>query len=253
MEVAKLSVEFRGVQGKSDVRRLRVAGKIPAICYGGGVDPILLTVDPTALIRSLDPLKKTNTLLTLSVKGAPGGDQEILAMVRDYQKDALRGDLTHADFIRVQMDKDVRATVPLVLIGKPEGAKKGGILHQVIRNLEIACTPDKIPVKLEIDVSKLELGEAIHVSDLKLAAGVKPIGGGTQTVCSVTAPKAEKVETPTAEAAAADAAAAAGAPAAAGAAGAPAAAGAAAAKPGDAKAAAGAAKDPKAAGGDKKK
>jgi len=240
MEVGKLNAQYRGDTGKSAVRRLRAAGKIPAICYGQAKEPMPIAVDPTELIKSLDPVKKTNTVLTLTVAGAPEGEAALTVMVRDYQKDAIRGHLTHADFIRVDLTKPVHATVPIVLTGKAEGVKLGGIMHQVIRVLEISCTPDKIPVKLEVDVSNLGMNEAIHVSDLKLGEGVRPLADGGSTVCAVTAPKAEKEPTPAAAAEGAVAAegAAAGAPAAAGAAGAPAAGGAAAA--------------PAAAGGEKK-
>jgi large subunit ribosomal protein L25 len=198
MEVGKLNAQYRGETGKSAVRRLRAAGKIPAICYGQATAPLPLAVDPTELIKSLDPVKKTNTVLTLSVAGAPDGDASLTVMVRDYQKDAIRGHLTHADFIRVDLTKPVHATVPIVLTGKAEGVKLGGIMHQVIRILPISCTPDKIPVKLEVDVSALGMNEAIHVSDLKLAEGVRPLADGGSTVCAVTAPKAEKEVAPTA-------------------------------------------------------
>jgi large subunit ribosomal protein L25 len=209
MEVGKLNAEFRNDIGKSAVRRLRAAGKIPAICYGNGSEPLPLIVDPTALLKSLDPIKKTNTVLTLSVAGAPAGQESLTVMVRDYQKDALKGHVTHADFIRVDLTKPVHATVPLNLVGKAEGVKLGGLLHQVIRVLAIACTPDKIPPKLDVDVSALNIGEAIHVSDLKLGEGIRPLVDGGASVCSVTAPKAEKEAAPAAEAAAAEGAAAA--------------------------------------------
>jgi large subunit ribosomal protein L25 len=209
MEVGKLNAEFRNDTGKSAVRRLRAAGKIPAICYGNGGEPLPLIVDPTALLKSLDPIKKTNTVLTLSIAGGPAGQESLTVMVRDYQKDALKGHVTHADFIRVDLTKPVHATVPLILVGKAEGVKLGGLLHQVIRILAIACTPDKIPPKLEVDVTALNIGEAIHVSDLKLGEGVRPLVDGGASVCSVTAPKAEKEAAPAAEAAAAEGAAAA--------------------------------------------
>jgi len=198
MEVGKLNAQYRGDIGKSAVRRLRAAGKIPAICYGQATAPMPLAVDPIELVKSLDPIKKTNTVLTLSVAGAPDGDAALTVMVRDYQKDAIRGHLTHADFIRVDLNKPVHATVPIVLTGKAEGVKLGGIMHQVIRILPISCTPDKIPVKLEVDVTALGMNEAIHVSDLKLGEGVRPLTDGGQTVCAVTAPKAEKEVAPAA-------------------------------------------------------
>jgi large subunit ribosomal protein L25 len=217
--VGKLSVEYRDGTRKSASRRLRTGGKIPGVCYGQGGEPLPVTIDPTQLIKALDPVKKTNTLISLTIAGAPGGDQTVQVMLRDYQKDPIKGHLVHADFIRVALDKDVHAVVPIILTGKAEGVKEGGILHQVFRQLEIACTPDKIPDKIEVDVTPLKMGDAVHVRDLKLAPGVKPLADGGASVCSVTAPKAEKVEAvveavPAEGAAAAPAAAGAAAPAA---------------------------------------
>jgi large subunit ribosomal protein L25 len=200
MEVGKLNAEYRNETGKSAVRRLRAAGKIPAICYGGTGEPMALALDPSALLKSLDPVKKTYTVLNLTVAGAPAGSEQVTVMVRDYQKDAIKGHVTHADFIRVDLNKPVHATVPILLTGKAEGVKLGGIMHQVIRVLPISCTPDKIPVKLEVDVTSLGMNEAIHVSDLKLGEGVRPLADGGSTVCAVTAPKAEKEPTPAAAA-----------------------------------------------------
>jgi large subunit ribosomal protein L25 len=192
--VGKLNAQFRAATGKTNVRRLRAAGQIPAVIYGGAAEPFGITLDPKALLRALDPAKKTNTLIQLKISGTPSGEQDLLVMVRDHQKDALRGDLTHADFVRVQADKDVHAVVPIVLTGRAEGVKAGGIMHQVLHRLEIACTPDRIPIKIEVDISALNMNEALHVSDLKLSQGVKARAASGQTVCAVTAPRAEKVE-----------------------------------------------------------
>jgi large subunit ribosomal protein L25 len=230
MEVSKLTVEYRNDLGKGYNRKLRATGKIPAVCYGQG-EPVPVSVDPVQLVRALDPIKKTNTVINLTIANAPNATGEITVMVRDVQKHPVKGTLRHADFIRVSMDKDVHAVVPIVLIGKAAGLKDGGILHHNIRNLEIACTPDKIPAKIEVEVTALEMGEALHVSDLKLGEGVRALADAGTAVCSVTAPRAEKVAE-VVEVAAVEGAAAPGAPAAAGAAPA------AGAKPGDKAAAA---------------
>jgi large subunit ribosomal protein L25 len=202
MEVGKLNVQQRAGTGSQVARKLRQQGQIPGVVYGKGGDPILLSLDPTALLKSLDPEKRTNTVIALSVAGLDGKAQTLNVMLRDWQKDSIRGNVTHADFVRVDLTKDVHATVPVILVGKPEGVKLGGTLHQVIRQLEIACTPDRIPVKLEVTVDHLNMGEALHVRDLKLAAGVKPLIDEGQTVCTVTAPRIEKVEVAPVEAAA---------------------------------------------------
>jgi large subunit ribosomal protein L25 len=194
MEVGKLSVEYRPTTGKSVSRRLRKAGLVPAICYGAGADPLSLAVNPTLLLKALDPVKKMNTVIELTVDGAPSGAQTLTVMVRDYQRDVLRGDLTHADFVRVKLDQDVHAEVPVVLIGKAPGVKEGGLMHHGIHRLEIACRPHLIPAKIEVDISGLNMGDAIHVGELKLGEGIRALADAKASVCSVTAPRAEKVE-----------------------------------------------------------
>ena len=235
MEVGKLTVEYRKDQGKGANRKLRTTGKIPGVVYGGDTGPLALAIDPNQLVKALDPIKKGNTVISLTVQNAPDGGAPFTVMVRDVQKNPVRGDLTHADFVRVSLDKNVHAVVPVIIVGKAKGIKDGGILHHNMRTLEITCTPDKIPAKIEVDVTELGMGEAIHVSDLELGEGIEALADEGSSICSVTAPRAEKVSevaeaAPDAAAvAAAGAKPAAGAPAAA--AGAKPAAGAAAAKP----------------------
>ncbi len=211
VEVGKLTVQYRNEFGKGPNRRLRTGGQIPAVLYGGGGEPLHLAVSASELLKSLDPIKKSNTLIALTVNGAPGGAQNLTVMLRDSQRDTLRGDLSHADFIRVSIDKPVHATVPLVLTGKPEGVKLGGILHAAVRHLQVACTPDKIPAKIEVDVSALGMNAALHVRDLQLPEGVRALLGPDETVCSVTAQRADKTEAAAATTDAAAAAPAAGA------------------------------------------
>ncbi|HEX2568912.1 MAG TPA: 50S ribosomal protein L25 [Polyangia bacterium] len=223
--VGQLSVTYRNQTGSSAVRKLRQQGLIPGICYGKGVEPMSITLDPKALKRALDPDKRTNTLITMNVSGNGAGDQQLTVMLRDWQEDALRGDVIHADFVRVRLDQEVHVEVPIVLTGKAEGVKLGGTLHQVYRRLAIACTPDKIPTQIEVAVDNLNMGDALHVSNINLPAGVKAQLDSGTTICTVTAPKAEKAAAEQAAEGAAPAEGAAAAPAAAGAA-APAAAGA---------------------------
>ena len=194
MPAGQLQATHRTGTGKSVTRKLRAAGRIPAIVYGKGGEPVLISLDPVELIKALDPDKRSNTVIGLSISGAGKGPEELTVMLRDWQTNTQRGDVTHADFVRVKLDQDVHATVPLVIVGKAEGVKAGGVLHQVFRSLEIACTPDKIPVKIEVNVEKLGMGDSIKVGDLTLTAGVRPLVEATQTVCVVTIPKAEKVE-----------------------------------------------------------
>lgn len=210
----KLSVEFRHEQGKSAVRKLRAAGKIPGVVYGKGVEPQALALDPRALMGALDPEKRTNTVITMDVAAHDGpsgkvAGQQLTVMLRDWQRDAIRGELVHADFLRVRLDQEVHAVIPIVLTGKSEGVKLGGTLHQVYRQLEIACTPDKIPTKIEVSIDGLGMGDALHVRDVKLPPGVRALADAGTTICTVTAPKAEKVAEAAVEGAVAEGAAAA--------------------------------------------
>jgi len=199
MAVGQLNVEFRTGTGKGVARRLRAAGKIPGICYGPHAEPIPIALDPHALVKALDPERRHNTLITMKVTGKDGLP-DLTVMLRDYQLNPLTHEMEHADFIRVRMDQEVRVTVPIELTGKPEGVKVGGLLNVVYRTLEVAAKPNAIPSKLTISIEHLEIGDAIHVEDLKLPEGVRALVDAGAAIASVVAPKAEKEEAPAAEA-----------------------------------------------------
>jgi large subunit ribosomal protein L25 len=190
MDFAKVSVEVRTESGKGVSRRARASGKVPGVLYGHKEPPVTLTVDPHALLKSLDKEKKRNTVFSLAV----GSDKSITAMIRDFQIDPLSRQLIHVDFIRVSMDEQVKVTVPLKLIGTPVGVVNGGQLHQSLYTLPVAAKPAAIPSKLEIDVSGLNIGEALHASDLKLAADVRVLLDPKEALASVVMPRAEKIE-----------------------------------------------------------
>ncbi len=243
MDFAKVSVEIRSTSGKGSSRTSRRAGRVPAVLYGRKSEPVSLTVDPLSIVRSMDKERRRNTVFSLTITDG-AKVQDVLAMIRDVQYNSLSRRVVHVDFLRVSMEDDVRVVVPVLLTGMAVGVIDGGQLHQSIHTLLVAAKPNAIPTKIEIDVSALKVGDALHVSDLKMPEGVRSLVAAKDAVASVVAPKAEKEAAVVAEGAAAEGAAAA--PAAA--AGADAKKGAAGdAKKGDAKAPA-AAKD-----GDKKK
>jgi large subunit ribosomal protein L25 len=253
MDFAKVSVEIRSQSGKGPARRSRAIGKLPAVLYGHKIDPLALVLDPVELSHALDKERKRNTVFTLQVKNA-AKPEDVTAMIRDVQIDPISRRPVHVDFIRVSMEEEVKVTVPLVLTGIPVGVTNGGNLHLSHHTLPIAARPDAIPTKIELDVTALEIGDALHASDLKLPAGVRTTLAPKESIASVVAPHIEKVEVEAAAVVAegavpAEGAAAAGAAGEKGAAAAPGAAGAAGAK-GAAPAAAGAKSAP-AAGGKK--
>lgn len=189
MEVGKLNAQERPARGTGNATKLRTKGQIPAICYGGGQDPVTIQINPADLVKSLDPIKGRNTLLHLHIEGQK---TPTAVMLKDTQRDKLRGELIHADFLRVATDKPVRAVVPLVITGKAVGVKDGGTLHQVYRTLIVSCVPGKIPTNVELDVTALGIGQSIHVTDMKLPEGVTATLAANTTLCVVVAPRAEK-------------------------------------------------------------
>jgi large subunit ribosomal protein L25 len=193
MEVGKLEVHIRKEHGKGYAHKLRDAGRIPAVIYGGGERPISLALDPRALKDALDPEKRQNTVITMTVKG-DGADRQLTVMLKDYQTDPLKNTVLHADFVRVDLTKEIQVTVPLLVTGKAVGVTVGGILHQVFRMVDVACLPDRIPTKLEVDVSELNIGDAVKVTDVKVTEGVRILLDPKQSVAVVVAPKEEKVE-----------------------------------------------------------
>ena len=193
MDFAKVNVEVRSGTGKGGSRKVRAAGKVPGVVYGLKVEPITVTFNEKELLTSLDKEKRRNTVLELSITG-DGKSEKVTAMVREAQINPLSRRLVHVDFLRVDLDAEVHVTVPLVLTGKAIGTTNGGNLHQSLHVIPVAAKPAAIPTKLEVDVTPLEIGDALHVSDLKLGEGVRALLDPRDAIASVVAPKAEKVE-----------------------------------------------------------
>jgi large subunit ribosomal protein L25 len=193
MEFSKVNVDVRAAAKKGAARRVRSAGAVPGVLYGRQREPIAVTFNEKELMSSLDKEKRRNTVLTLTVRDA-GKSEEVTAMVRDAQINPLSRRLIHVDFLAVDLNTEVHVTVPIVLTGKAVGVTNGGNLHQSKHMVPVAAKPGAIPTKLEIDVSALEIGDALHVSDLKLGDGVRIVLDAKEAIASVVAPKAEKVE-----------------------------------------------------------
>jgi large subunit ribosomal protein L25 len=208
MDFGKLTVEYRKHTGKNEARRLRAAGRVPGICYGLGNTPVPITLEPRELKRALHPDKRQNTVITLTLNGAPDGSKQLTVMLKEYSVDAIRRDVEHVDLVIIDRNKEVTVEVPVVMTGKAIGFVEGGQLHTVHRSIAVSCKPDDIPVKIEVDITALALGDVLHVSDLKMPAGVKAALPPTEAVASIVAPQKEKTAAEeAAEAAAAEGAA----------------------------------------------
>lgn len=218
MEVGKLTVTVRNAGGKGAARRLRAEGKVPGVCYGastdGRIEPLPIVVDVKALRASLDPVRKQNTVIALTIEGG-AQPRSLSALVKEYQIDPVRRDIIHVDLIAVDPDREVLAEVPLEFTGKPKGTINGGQLRILLRNLGLRAKPSDIPVKLTVDVSELDIGDVTHVSAIQLPPGVTAVTGRDLAVVTLAAPEEDKTPVAADGAAPAEGAAAAAAPAAA--------------------------------------
>jgi large subunit ribosomal protein L25 len=174
---AVLDAVTRNTRGKNEARRLRAAGQIPAVLYGAqkagdSPAPEPVAVDPKPFMRILHSASGLNTLITLKVQG--GTDARVL--VKDVQLDPITHKPLHADFYRVNMDRKIQVTVPVVLRGESRGVKlDGGVLDFVHREIEIEVLPANIPDSIEVDVTNLGIGDSVHVRDLASDAAWSPI------------------------------------------------------------------------------
>lgn len=196
MEQISMASEPRDKTGKCPSRRLRKAGRVPAILYGSGAKgAVQLSLSNKELEKVLHTSAGENVLINLSLED---GKSVKTVMVKEVSRHPLKGSVEHVDLFEVLMDKKVVVEVPIHLVGKAEGLAFGGIVQQETRKVRVECLPDKIPGSLDADVSALGIGQALHMSDIKLPEGVKVLDDLEEMVVSVVAPVAE-VEAKTAE------------------------------------------------------
>lgn len=189
-------------RGKNEARRLRAQGRIPAVLYGARKDAVPVSVDPKQIARILTSESGHNTIFDLQV-----GKEKTKAMIVDWQYEPIKGRLLHIDLKRIAMDERLRVKVPIMLLGEPAGVKQqGGILEQILREVELECLPSDIPGHIDLDVSELVFGQVLRVSDLPHGGKVKFVTDENQPVAHITAVKEEVVPTPEAAAEAAAAA-----------------------------------------------
>src|ERR1700747_1188399 len=201
LETNVLEAQSRKPGTKNEARRVRRDGKIPAVVYGAGQDSLAITVDPRVVTRILNSETGHNSIFDLTLDG-----EKTKAMIVDWQYEPIKGRILHIDLKRIALDKVLTVTVPNELLGEAEGVKtQGGILEQMLREVEIECLPADIPSHIDVDVSELVFGKVLRVSDLPRSDKFEFITDENQPVAHVTSVKEEVVATP--EAAAAEAAA----------------------------------------------
>jgi large subunit ribosomal protein L25 len=192
---SNLTAEKRDLQGKGPARRLRARGLIPAVVYSRRTEPVHLAVDPAAIQKAINTPHRFNTLLTLKLDG---GDKQVL--FRDYQVDPVSRRLLHADFLEVKLDEPVKVEVPVATVGRAEGVAAGGILSIAAHEIVLEALPNKIPAKIEVDVTNVKVGGSIHIADLKAPEGCKFKFTTNYVVAFVAVPEKEEVVVPVAAA-----------------------------------------------------
>lgn len=186
----ELEAIYRKELGKGPCKRLRRQGMVPAILYGGQEAPIPLAVRLLDLRKVLANPEVRSSLLTLVIKGLGDGEVRKTALIKEVQRDTLKDVLLHVDFHSVELEEEIYVEVPIRIVGKPKGVEKGGLLEVYLREVEVKGVAANIPPYIEVDVSDLDIGDSIHVSDIK-AVGFQITEDPTQTVVTVVAPEEE--------------------------------------------------------------
>ncbi|MEO7092963.1 MAG: 50S ribosomal protein L25 [Polyangiales bacterium] len=192
VEFATLNAKPRVAGGKGPANRIRRQGQIPAIAYGRSLENLPIAIDPKALVKILQGPLGLNTVLHLDVEGKTAKD--LLVMVREFTHHPVTRQFVHADFIQVKLEEDVEVDVPFITTGKAAGIMTGGVVHQIYRKLPVRTRPNSIPVNITIDITALEMGNAIKVQDLTLPPGVTIRLPQEQSIVAVVAPEREKAE-----------------------------------------------------------
>lgn len=172
-----------GTFNKNHARRVRVSGLIPAVVYGAGQPSVAVTVAPKVITKILYSGSGHNTIFDLDLAGSPASK----VMIVDWQNEPIKGKLLHIDLKRIAMDRAMRVSVPVQLSGVPLGVRtQGGVLTQILHEVEIECLPDNIPGHIDVDITELEMNASILVKDLPHAENLKFLSGEDEMVAHVT-------------------------------------------------------------------
>ena len=178
-----LEAEVRDRTGKGVARKLRRAGKIPGVLYGPRNAPLPLAVKAHEFQKALGRSKGEQVLFTLKLTGAGEGSR--LALVKELQRHPVSDAIRHVDFYEVFMDQEVRVEVPVAVVGKAKGVEHGGMLEILLRTVEVMALPQNIPNEIQVDVSGLDIGDALHVRDITPPEGVKITEDASAAVVTV--------------------------------------------------------------------
>ncbi|MCY3613206.1 MAG: 50S ribosomal protein L25, partial [Gemmatimonadetes bacterium] len=179
--------------GKGVARKLRRAGRVPGVIYGGGGEPVMVSMEARETLQLFQSIPVDNTILNLSLDGEASPEQ---ALVREVQVHPYRTELLHVDFIRVRRGVPIEVHVPVHLMGLPDGVRnEGGILEQVAHDIIVKCVPALIPEGIEVDVTGLGIGDVLRAGDVVMPEGVENLVDPERMICGVSAARlAEELE-----------------------------------------------------------
>jgi large subunit ribosomal protein L25 len=187
MAEIRLTARRRAETGKGFARKARAAGNVPGIVYGRGMEPVSIAVERRELVAALHTDAGMNVLLDLDIDGT-----RTLALMRELQRDPVRGTLLHADFVKVERTQEIEVEVPVQLIGEAEGAKQGGVLEHVLFTVHVRCLPANVPERIDADVSSLGIGDSLKVADLRSEGDFAVLNDPDAVVALMTAPVSEE-------------------------------------------------------------
>jgi large subunit ribosomal protein L25 len=187
MKDKSLAVRLRTGKGKEEARRLRNQGLIPAVVYGQREEAIPVTLNPQQLTKALRGGAGERSLINLTIEGLQDGPVTKTVILKEKQIDPLKRTLLHVDLYTVAMDEKIHVAIPVHLVGKSVGVELGGVLEQVLREIEVECLPGDIPPSIDVDVSALDIGDSIHVADITLEKA-KILVDPDQTLVTVVPP-----------------------------------------------------------------
>jgi large subunit ribosomal protein L25 len=167
-EYGNIEATVRNSRGKGAARQLRMRGLIPGVLYGQGRDNIALELNPMALQRATDPAKRVNTLFSLTIHEEGKPDVVESAIVVDLQRNLVRDNVTHIDFMRVDLEQEVQRKIPVRFFGKSVGVTAGGKLRTFVREVKVAAKPADVPVELAVDITPIEAGQTVRVRDITI-------------------------------------------------------------------------------------
>src|SRR5918992_684002 len=186
MAEVRLKADRRNDAGKGSARRTRAAGRVPGVVYGRGMDPITISVDRREFVTALLSDSGMNTLLDIEIDG-----DTTLALTKELQRDPVRGTLLHADFVKIDRTVEVEVEVPVHIVGEAPGAKEGGVLEHPLFTVHVRALPGDVPESVDADVSGLNMGDSLRVSDLPTAGKFEIIDDPDTVVASVAQPISE--------------------------------------------------------------